>query len=664
MRTCSNLFLCALLAAAWCIWPGCASAQARSVVLDDLTSLRDFAAPYSAPALSSDGGRLAFVTRTTDLESDAYLHEVHVVETVAPFRHRVIATAGDIVLGSIRGRRSGVPIDRVALWSPDDVWIAYLVGRDAYAELWRVRSDGRDARRVSEAGEHVVSFSWAPDDALVYRTAISAEALAATRAEARRFGFHADNAFEPIYDVAPRIDDASPVAAWRVDVRAGRRAQLAWSQGAQDAAPARIVPADARFADAESPELALEAAFDGGVRRCTHALCQGELIEAWAASGDSVLFQRQTGHGALTELSEWSLRDDRVRPIRVTEARLSGCLYDRARLFCLEDASTQPQRLVAIDSATGVLQVLWDPNPSWSQLRMPQVERFDTVNPGGQASFAHLVYPLDYVEGRRYPLVIVQYRSRGFLRGGTGGEHPIFPLSTRGYFVLSVDRPEDLERARIMDPNTFLVAAELDGSEHAMKAIALEHFLDVLEARGLIDPDRIAITGMSDGTETLFHMLLTSERRFAAAVTSSPPPDPSSWALFSADFRVRRAASGAMAPWSAGDSAWADYWRRISPIYHIERIRTPILFNLAETETLPAMPLIARLQDMAAPYDLYVYPGAYHNKWRPAQVRSAQTRALAWIDLWLRDVDTADAHEVGRTVRWRSMRNAQSADLP
>src|SRR5690606_24730951 len=117
---------------------------------------------------------LAFVTRTTDLESDAYLHEVHVVETVAPFRHRVIATAGDIVLGSIRGRRSGVPIDRVALWSPDDVWIAYLVGRDAYAELWRVRSDGRDARRVSEAGEHVVSFSWAPDDALVYRTAISA----------------------------------------------------------------------------------------------------------------------------------------------------------------------------------------------------------------------------------------------------------------------------------------------------------------------------------------------------------------------------------------------------------------------------------------------------------------------------------------------------------
>lgn len=664
MRTCSALLLCALFAAAWSISPRCASAQERSVVLDDLTSLRDFAAPYRAPALSSDGTRVAFVTRTADIARDAYVHDVHVVETVAPFRHRIIATAGDMILGSIRGRRSGVPIDRVALWSPDDVWIAFLVGRDAYAELWRVRPDGRDARRVSESGEHVVSFLWAPDGALLYRTAISAEALAATLAEARRLGFHADNAFEPIYDVAPRIDDASPIVAWRVAMRTGRRTQVEWPQETEVAAPVRIVPADARFAGAESPELALETDFDGEVRRCTHALCQGELIEAWAANEDSVLFQRRTGHGVLTELAEWSLRDDRVRSIRVTEARLSGCFYDRARLFCLEDASTQPQRLVAIDTASGALQVLWDPNPSWSQLRMPQVERLDTVNPGGQASFAHLIYPLDYVEGRRYPLVIVQYRSRGFLRGGTGGEHPIFPLSTRGYFVLSVDRPEDFERARRMNANTFLVAAELDGSEHAMKAIALEHFLDVLEARGLIDPDRIAITGMSDGTETLFHMLLTSQRRFAAAVTSSPPPDPSAWALFSADLRARRAAAGAMAPWSEGDSAWVAYWRRISPIYHTERMRTPILFNLAESETLPAMPLIARLQEMAAPYDLYVYPGAYHNKWRPAQVRAAQTRALAWIDLWLRDVDTADAYEVGRAPRWRSMREARSADLP
>jgi dipeptidyl aminopeptidase/acylaminoacyl peptidase len=191
-----------------------------------------------------------------------------------------------------------------------------------------------------------------------------------------------------------------------------------------------------------------------------------------------------------------------------------------------------------------------------------------------------------------------------------------------------------------------------------MKASAIEYFLTDLEARGLIDPDRIAITGMSDGAETLFHMLLHSERRFAAAVTSSPPPDPSAWPLFSADFRLRRRRHGALAPWSEDEPVWAAYWRRLSPIYHTERIRTPILFNLSETETLPAMPLVARLQEMAAAHDLYVYPGAYHNKWRPAQLRAAQMRAMAWLDVWLRDLDTPDPHETGRAARWRAMREA------
>ena len=75
-------------------------------------------------------------------------------------RQRAIADAGDIILGSVRGRRSGAAVERVALWSPDDHWLAYLVGADAYAELWRVTPDGRRAHRVSATGEHVISFSW------------------------------------------------------------------------------------------------------------------------------------------------------------------------------------------------------------------------------------------------------------------------------------------------------------------------------------------------------------------------------------------------------------------------------------------------------------------------------------------------------------------------
>jgi dipeptidyl aminopeptidase/acylaminoacyl peptidase len=655
----------ALLAITWLCCADAAPAQERGVALDDLTALRDFAAPSSAPALSSDGSHIALVTRTIDLARDNYVHEVHVVETVAPFRARVVARAGDIILHAVRGRRSGMAVERVALWSPDDAWIAYLVGRDGYAELWRVRSAGDGARRVSAVGEHVVGFSWAPDGALLYRSAISREAREAQWAEASLYGFHADDRFEPIYAVAPRIDDSSTVSAWRADVRTGRRTQLDLNIEAAAPSTARIAPVDARFAGAQSPELALEGERDGAVRRCSHALCQGDLVAAWSEDNGAVPFQRRSGHhGALSELAVWTLASGTVRSIRATEARLSGCVYDRARFFCLEDAPTQPQRLIAIDAQSGAAQIVWDPNPSWARRTFPRVERLDAINPSGEASFAHLAYPLGYVSGRRYPLVIVQYRSRGFLRGGTGGEYPILPLSARGYFVLSVDRPEDVARARTMTSNELLVAAELDGSEHAMKAAAIERFISELELRGLIDPDRIAITGMSDGAETLFHLLLTSDRRFAAAITSSPPPDPSAWPLLSREVRARRGQHGAMAPWSE-ETVWAEYWRRLSPVYHTERMRTPILFNLSETETLPAMPLIARLQEMATPYDLYVYPGAYHNKWRPTQLRAAQMRAIAWLDLWLQDADTPDARENDRAGRWRAMREAaRSHTLP
>ncbi len=632
---------------------------AQGVEIDDLWSLREFAA-YRAPiAVSQDGSRLAFVTRTPDLQQNRYNHAVFVMNAAEADSARPIAHAGGIVLGSIRGRRSGVAIDRVALWSPGDEWIAYLVGVDAYAELWCVRPNGRQAHRVSTVAEHVVEFSWASNGVLIYSTAISAQAIAARLADAEMYGFRADGTFEPIYDVAPRIDDASATATWGVDVSARRRTLRDAPDEPTQSSDARIVAFDPRFVSAESPDLVLETVHNGVVRRCLQAACRGELLAVWSADGNVVLFQRQTGHhGVDSELASWSLENDAVRSIHLSGARLSGCIYDRMWFYCLEDSPIQPQRLVRISARSGARQTLWDPNPHWRRLTLPRVERLDTTNSGGQESFAHLVYPLGYVADRAYPLVVVQYRSRGFLRGGTGGEHPIFPLSARGYFVLSVDRPEDFARARTMSTDEFLVAAELDGSEGAMKAAAIEHFIEHLESRGMIDPNRVGITGMSDGTETLFYMLLNSRRRFAAAVTSSSPPDPSAWALFSADFRSRRRQSGAMSPWSETDARWVEYWRRLSPIYRMDRMRTPILFNLSATETLPAMQLVARLQENGTPHDLYVYPGAYHNKWRPAQNRAAQTRAIAWLDLWLRDLDTPDVREPDRATRWRGLRDA------
>src|SRR3546814_3097963 len=68
-----------------------------------------------------------------------------------------------------------------------------------------------------------------------------------------------------------------------------------------------------------------------------------------------------------------------------------------------------------------------------------RVERLHWRNARGVPWYGDLIYPVGYQRGTRYPMVVVQYRTRGFLRGGTGDEVPIQTLADQGFLVLSVD---------------------------------------------------------------------------------------------------------------------------------------------------------------------------------------------------------------------------------
>ncbi len=636
-----------------------ADSSLRGVEIDDLTDLTEFTAREQALSLSPDGERAAFITRTRDIEADAFTHHVVVLDLNAPFRSRSVAEAGDIILSSTAGRHSGAAIERAPLWSPDGHWIAYLSEHGGRAELWRVHPDGRGAQRVLGADADVRRFRWTENGAAIIAvTGAERHDLEAGLSRARRLGFRPTDSFEPIYSLDPILDDTiGPII--RVDMRT--RALRTLNSEEDDTTPTQerawVAPRDSAQADAWLPELALYHRTQSGARRCAQSACQGRLLRAWANNDAEIYLQRETGHnGALTEIAIWSTVDDRVQSLRIAEERLQGCVLRQMALICLQDTALQPQRVVAISLDDGALTSIYDPNSNWSGFLLPRVERLDTINATGEASFAHLVYPLSYKEDRRYPLVIVQYRSRGFLRAGVGGEYPILPLATRGYFVLSIERPEPrLAAAAAMSPQRALLETALDGSESHMKVEAIESFLNTLEARGLIDPERIGVTGMSDGAETLFDLLRT-ERRYAVAVTSTPPSDPSSWWLRSRAFRQGRGRDGLTPPWGDVDAPWTAWWRDGSAANHVDRIRTPILFNLSETEVLSALPLLVRLEERGAPYDLYIYPGAYHSKWRPAQVRAAQLRALDWIDLWLSSKDSDDADEPERHQRWTELR--------
>ena len=635
--------------------------ERRGAAIADLTALREIGGPYSELALSRDGATAAILERRADLAANDYNYVVIAIDT-ASGRARAIGDGGRFVLRSDGGRRSGVGILRRPQFTTDGRHVLYLREYDGAVEIWRAATDGSGAQTLVRAEGDVRRFRL-DDDLVVYETSTPRAALTAEVEQGRYAGFAIDDRFTPSYSLSPLPDIDRDVRPWMFDLATGRTVAAPEQARVLDLGPApHVRPLDPAL-QADEPPVGVFDAVSG--LQCADAACSGPITHSWELAdleGErAIVFRRQEGHARrLTSFYVWRPGTNTVQRILETEARTDGCAPSPAALICLQDSAFQPRRVVSIDWRSGRVRPLYDPSPQFARIAHPRIARFEYADGEGNESFANLIYPLGWRAGRAYPLVISQYRSRGFLLGATGDETPILPLSASGYFVLDFDRPEFRQRGRRMTMAALQREVELAGIERSAKREALNHFLARAIERGA-DPRRLAITGLSDGAETLYWMLL-DEPVFAAAVVSSPPIDPVSWSLqsrASRDYFYER--SGLTGPWDDGPEPWRGWWRLNAPIFHSERIGAPILFSLAEAEALRAFPLMTRLRERGAPYDAYLYPGAYHLKWRPAQVQAAQQRTLDWLDFWLRGLERADPDEPGRLERWRALRAAQAA---
>jgi len=653
-----------LLAAAMfsCLVTEPAFGERRAVTIADLTMLRDIGGPYSEMALSPDGRMAAVIERRTDLAVNDYNYVVIAIDTATGLA-REIGDAGRFVLRSDGGRRAGVGILRRPQFSADGLYVYYLREFNGGVEIWRAAVDGGGSASIVRAEGDVRRFRLSGTD-IIFETSTARREQLREFERGRDVGFAIDGRFTPSYSLTPMPDPDRDVRAWMFDPAAGEgRAATADQAELLNARPApHVRPLDPELR-ADSPPIGL---FDTLTRaQCADPACSGPITHTWEMpdlDGErAIVFRRQEGHARrLTSFYVWRPGSNSVRRIVQTEARVDGCTPTRAALICLQETSFQPRRIVAIDWRSGAAGPLYDPNPQFAGVAHPRIERLEHTDAEGNESFANLIYPLNWRPGRAYPLVISQYRSRGFLLGGTGDETPILPLSANGYFVLDFDRPEFREREQRMTMADIQREVELAGIERSAKREALQSLMARAVQRGA-DRNRMGITGLSDGAETVFWMLI-DDPVFAAAVASSPPIDPISWSLQSQSTRqyfFER--NGLTGPWEDAPEPWRSWWRRNSPVFHTDQIRTPILFNMPEAEALRAFPLMVRLEERGAPYDAYFYPGAYHLKWRPRQIQAAQQRTLDWMDFWLRNIERADAEEPGRLERWRALRAAQAA---
>jgi dipeptidyl aminopeptidase/acylaminoacyl peptidase len=655
-----------------------------ALTADALIELRDFGPPYDIPggarsfALSPDGSSLALILRRADTATNSYCFGV-VVVALTTGAVRIVDVGGEPIFAAfdLRGmadQRTGAIDPPAPAWSPDGTTIAYLRRDEGRTRLWVVDASGETpARSLTQETADIRNFAWTPDgEGLIYKVRPALADAEAAIAEEGRSGYLYDQRFWPMAAAHPMAPAATPFAYRSVDLAGNRRDATEGERAlllpvADDGAPpgatirasgnngavAWVAP---RFPDRYTSPGQLVARQNGKQYSCDAPACAERVIGVWWTGPRDLLFLRdwvgeKSGH---LEFFRWRPGSEPVS-LYETADDLTGCLQAEPGLVCAAESATQPRRIARVLPEARRTVPIYDPNPEFHAFRLGQVARVGARADDGEPAFADLVLPPDHRPGERHPLIVVQYNSRGFLRGGTGDEYPIFLLAQRGFAVLSYQRPRSFAfGSDTQDFQAFQRVNVAHWADRRRAFTALDSAIDAAAARGAIDSERIGITGLSDGVSTVQWALINSGR-FAAAVVSGCCEDPGSVTYgagpaFQNDIR----AFGYPPPGPEADAFWAPF----SLARNADRLSTPLLVQAADREFRAALETVGSLRDAGAPVEMIVFPDEYHLKWQPAHRRVIYARVLDWFDFWLRDRIDPDPAKAEQYARWRALRAA------
>jgi dipeptidyl aminopeptidase/acylaminoacyl peptidase len=627
-----------------------------------------------AMAVSPDGHTLAIQLRQGQPETNDYCTALVVVPVDGSDAPRAIADTGDIVpsttaLYGMDDMTLGAPQTEPVVWSPDGAWIAFVKTHADGADIWRIRPDGSGATLVYASLVPVDGLAWTPDGKrLVFASTPGLVEARRKIAEEGLSGFHYDARFWPLAGMTPHPLAASvPTVDQTIDLGSGAiveagpsdAALLAPVSGPPWPAGTRVGVTSARgdltaWTVADHPgwvhaPLILHARGRGRDLTCADEACR-DVTGLWLLRDQrSLLFLHRDGVArSRTSLYRWTPGQGRPRRLLGTDDAIFGCHQAGDELLCAHESSIRPRAVVRIDGRSGAIATLFDPNPEWRTLTLGHVERLTWRNGSGVETFGDLVLPLGYRPGMRVPLIVVQYESRGFLRGGTGDDYPIQLYAAHGFAVLSFNRPPFVALADGPKPVAEFGRLDQQGwADRRSVQSSLETIIGQLAALGIVDPARVGITGLSDGASTSTFALIHSHL-FAAAAISTCCEDSGIMENLGEGFANAYAGLG----YPRAGQEPANFWTATSLDLHSADRPIPILVQASDTEARMGLRTFSVLKNAGWPIDIYVFTGESHMKIQPAHRLALFERSLGWFERWL---------DVGRQAPVADNAHAQSS---
>lgn len=625
-------------------------------------------------AIAPDGSRVAYlvsVPRKPLVDDDgAAWSELHVAD-VASSELRAFVV-GEVSIGS-------------PVWSPDSKSIYYTAKRSGDKEtvLYRIPVDGGESVRALQHDTSIGTFDIAPDGRHV--AFIAKEAAAATTKELKEKGFN-----QEIYE-----EDWNPSRVWvasldptgvqppkNSDARMlnlpGSASDVQWSPSGRELAvvlaptpsvddsymkkQTHVVDADSgRMIRSIEPRGKLgQVAWSPDGKRLAlisgddvHDPAEGRLMVA-TVDGDESLVDLMPDYQAHVHSIAWSgdsqlvwLADEglssRVGSVNIQGERqdlsepgstvytqlsradqggalaLIGQAFDHPpELFVAKDQSQAPQRITRINPWLEGMQFADQVPVRWTARDGLELEGI-------------LIYPLGYVQGRRYPTIM-------YVHGGPESHE------SNGWLT-SYSRPGQVAAARgfaVFYPNyRGSTGRGVEFSKMGQADAAGKEFEDLIDGidylieQGIADPEAIGVTGGSYGGYASAWCSTFYSERFAASVmfvgisdnvskvgTTDIPEE-----MFLVHHRKH---------------LWDDweYFLERSPIRHVQKNQTPtlILHGKEDPRVHPSqsLELHRHLKTLGqAPVRLVLYEGEGHGNRKAASRLDYNLRMLRWMEHFL-----------------------------
>jgi dipeptidyl aminopeptidase/acylaminoacyl peptidase len=327
------------------------------------------------------------------------------------------------------------------------------------------------------------------------------------------------------------------------------------------------------------------------------------------------------------------------------------------------------------EKVTVVAQV----DPQFDTLTLAPSQSIQWKTSTGYSVEGLLLLPPDYVEGKKYPLVIGTKPTTGEFVCDTGETHfPSFapqPLANAGILYLMRYARGDESVQDMVDhfPKGFPGRQGIGGiAEAAFQMDIWDSAIRLLDRRGLIDSDRVGIIGFSrSGWYTEFALTHSSTSYRAATVTDNVEYSLGEyWLSHSIDRARGWEAMYGGPPYGLSLTNWIDY----SISFNLDKLHTPLLMETmghgvpysAGDRTVPLglamhFEIFTGLNRLNKPVELYYYPYEDHQPDHPRARLASLQRNLDWYRFWLQDYENPQA-DPSQYQRWRRLRGMQYLD--